>query len=97
MKKTLTINKAKLAMDLHKKIGFSHILCQEIISHFFNEIVFLTKRDSKLTLHNFGNWKIHKKNKRAAFDIKNKNIISLDSRFVLRFTPSEEFKKNLLK
>lgn len=90
-----TITKEKLAEELKNQLGLSHLVCEEIINNFFEEIVEVTKKDSKLTFKNFGKFFVNHKKARPGLNIKTGEVVEVPERTVLRFTASRTLKEKL--
>jgi integration host factor subunit alpha len=95
MSKTKTITKEKVVEKLKKKLGLSATLCEEITTRTFSEILYLTKRDNKTMLQNFGTWKINHKKTRPGFNIRSGERVEIKPRTVLRFLPSRPLKEKI--
>jgi nucleoid DNA-binding protein len=91
----IKITKEKIALYLKKQLGLSSLLCEDITTEVFSELLKLIKDQKKVSLRNFGTWKIIHKNTRPGFNIKNGTKVSIEARNVLRFVPSKAFKKDI--
>ena len=94
---TKTITKEKIANHLKNHLGLSSLICEEITQNVFSELLELTRREGKTNLQNFGTWKINHKEDRPGFNIKTGKAVNIKARKVLRFTPSQSFKKQINK
>lgn len=90
-----TIVKEKLAEDLKYSLGFSSLLCEEIINNFFEELATQTIEDSSLTISNFGKFFLNDKESRPGQNVKTGESVEVPGRTVLRFIPSRSLKKRL--
>lgn len=95
MSVSTTITKEKIAQDLHKEMGLSFLICEEIVNKIFTEMTDLILRDEKLMLHRFGTWKLHRKNPRPGFNITHGNHVNIPARTVLQFTSSNLLRQKL--
>ncbi|PCJ27131.1 MAG: integration host factor [Rickettsiales bacterium] len=95
--KPVTITKDKIAERLKGRLGLSSVICEEITSHIFSEILNITEQEGKLMLKNFGVWRINHKAARVGFNIKSGNSVRITPRSVLRFIPSKSFKEQINK
>lgn len=76
-------------------LGFSGLLCEEIVNQIFASITEIVERDGKLIITNFGKFTLHKKNARPGVNMKTGEAIIIHPRNVIRFLPSIQFKKML--
>lgn len=90
-----TITKEKLAHILKEQLGFSSLICSEIITTIFDEIITLCKKRRKIAFKNFGKFYINTKNTRPGVNIKTKAIVEIAARDVLRFIPARELKNKV--
>ncbi len=90
-----TITKEKISEQLKTHLGLSSLICEEITVSVFSELLRLTQNDKKLTLQNFGTWKVNHKNARPGFNITAGRSVDIKARNVLRFTPSRSLKKKI--
>jgi len=95
MTKSDTITKEKIANHLHGKLGLSAFLCEEITEKIFMEIFNLTRDSGKLSLPNFGTWKIREKEPRVGFNMKTRESVKIDRKKVLRFIPARSFRAEI--
>ncbi len=95
--KPVTITKEKIANQLKKQFGLSSLICEEIVTTVFSELLQITKDTKKTTLQNFGTWKVNHKNSRPGFNVKTGDSVPIKARNVLSFTPAETFKKQINK
>lgn len=86
-----TINKSKIIYNLKEKTGLSGTVCEEILNSFFIQIKNVVCTH-KLTLKNFGNFKVVTKPSRPARNFQTKQAVTLAPRKVLRFTPARSLK-----
>lgn len=90
-----TINKAKLAQVLQKKLGFSAILCEDLVSQIFISSIELILRDTKLKIKNFGSFNVSTKNPRPGMNWASGSAIHIPTRKVIKFTASRNLKAML--
>lgn len=87
-----TINKDKMARILQEKLGFSYVLCEAIVTEIFDQTTNLVINQGKLTLKNFGQFRLRHKKARTAINQKTKEKMILPPRKVVSFLPSKNFK-----
>ena len=92
-----TITKEKIAEMLNDSMGISKAVCEEIVNATFEEIFALAKSSHKLTLQNFGTFKIHKKDSRPGLNINTGERVNIKAREVLTFSPSKALKNKINK
>jgi len=90
-----TVTREIIADLLKQKLGFSSLICEEITSAIFSEILTLSINDEKLLLTNFGKFQIHSKGKRPGINLKTKESVEITPRKVFRFHASRSLKKML--
>lgn len=90
-----TITKAKISENLKQKMGFSGVLCEEIVSAIFESIAYLAATEEKLLLTNFGKFRVNNKKARPGVNLKTKEQVVIPPKKVLRFIPSAHFKTML--
>lgn len=95
MSDTQTITKEKLAESLQSELGISRVICEEIISILFDEILNLVQIKDRVTINNFGKFYINYKNSRPGFNIRRRSSVAIAARKVLRFIPSRGFKNQI--
>lgn len=90
-----TITKEKISNQLKNKFGLSSLLCEEIVTCLFSEILNLAKEDGKITLQNFGTWRINHKKSRFGFNMKARHAVTIEERTTLNFAPAKSFKQQI--
>lgn len=85
--------KEKIAHKLHAEIGLPLSLCSTIVNCFFEEILTDLKKNDKLTISNFGQFRINHKKSRPGFNIKKSEAIEIPPQTVLRFIASRQLKE----
>ena len=90
-----TITKEKIANLLKEKLGFSSLICEEITNSIFFEILDLSLNNKKLVLPNFGKFQVHSKNKRPGLNLQTREVLEIEPRKVLRFSPSSFLKQKI--
>ncbi len=90
-----TITKEKIANLLKEKLGFSSLICEEITNSIFFEILDLSLNNKKLVLPNFGKFQVHSKSKRPGLNLQTREVLEIEPRKVLRFSPSSFLKQKI--
>lgn len=90
-----TITKAKIAGMLKQKVGFSGVLCEEIVSQIFSSLLELAQHEGKLIIRNFGGFRVNNKKARPGLNLKTKERVTIPPKKVLSFIPSTQFKSML--
>ncbi|WP_253308502.1 HU family DNA-binding protein [Rickettsia endosymbiont of Orchestes rusci] len=87
----MTVTKEKITAMLSSKLGLSNSLCEEIVNAIFSNIL-ETAFTEKLTLKNFGSFEISEKKPRPGINFHTKLPVTIESKRILRFTPSANLK-----
>jgi len=90
-----TITKEKIVEALKSRLGFSAIICGEIVNQIFTDIQTIVSIDKKLSIKNFGTFFINTKKPRIGINFHTKENIVIESKKVMRFTPTKQL-KNLI-
>jgi integration host factor subunit alpha len=90
-----TITKAKIAESLRSTMGFSGVICEDIVNSIFESIVEILNTEEKLVIKNFGKFRINNKKERPGQNIKTKEQVMIPPKTVLRFIPSAQLKNKL--
>lgn len=90
-----TITREHITNLLKGKLGFSHLLCEEIVNTIFAEIIDLSLNNNKLTLANFGKFQVYNKSRRPGTNMQTRTAIEIKPRKVLRFSPAKSFKEKV--
>ena len=88
----MNITKKIIGDHLSKKFGLSNKICKDFIVSLCEEIIDLSLEYGSITITNFGKFQLHTSNERVGYNI-NKHIkVTIPSRQVLRFHPSQKLK-----
>ncbi len=90
-----TITKEKIANLLKERLGFSSLICEEITNRIFSEILDLSLNNKKLVLPNFGKFQVYSKSKRPGLNLQTREVLEIEPRKVLRFSPSSFLKQKI--
>ena len=89
------VTKDKISRSLSNQLGFSSLVCDEIVSDIFDIASELIIKDSHLTIKNFGSFNIKQKRSRPGRDLNNMRDVEIPSRRTITFTPSKSIKTKL--
>ena len=87
------ISREEIADSINKEFGFSRKECLDFVNDIINIIIDGLKNNEFVKIHNFGTFKIKKKNSRLGRNPKTKQEVIIKDRYVVTFKAS----KNLLK
>ena len=90
-----TITKEKIAEYLRAKLGFSGVICEEIVSDVFESATDLIVEDGGLKIKNLGSFAIHQKKARPGMNLHTGEKVEIPARTVVQFAPSRNLKKRL--
>ena len=89
----VNLTKKDLINSLYMQIGFSKKISENILDDLLDTIIENLINEKKIKLSNFGTFSIRKKKSRIGRNPKTKEEKVIDSRNVVLFKPSKEFKK----
>ena len=87
------ISRENIADAINIDFGFSRKECLDIVNDIFDIIVEGIQVNTKVKIHNFGTFKLKRKNSRIGRNPKTKEEVMINDRFVITFKAS----KNILK
>ena len=87
------ISRDEIADAMKSEFGFNRKLCLDIVNDIIDIIIEGLQLDKKVKIHNFGTFKLNKKNSRIGRNPKTKEVKVISSRDVVLFKPSKEFKE----
>lgn len=90
-----TITKEKIAQKIEEKLGFSGLICEELVTRIFKSAIDLVLLNGMLKIKNFGSFEIVQKNSRPGMNIHKRSPISIEPRKVIRFSSSRNLKRKL--
>lgn len=73
-------------------MGFSVLLCEEVVNQFFGQICNLTENHQKLSIKNFGIFSINNKKARIGRNPKTKEEFTIIARKKIQFSPAQYLK-----
>ena len=83
------ISRDDIAEAIKADFGFNRKLCLEIVNDVIDIIIEGLIKDSKVKIHNFGTFKLNKKNSRIGRNPKTKEEYNISSRNVITFKASK--------
>ena len=88
----INLTKKDLVNLIYMQLGFSKQISENLIEDFLSTIVSNIKSEKKLKLSKFGTFTIRQKKSRIGRNPKTKETKMINSRDVVLFKPSKEFK-----
>ena len=89
MNNKFNISRDEIAEAIQKDFGFNRKLCLDIVNDITDIIIEGIQRDQKVKIHNFGTFKLNKKNSRIGRNPKTKEEFNISSRNVITFKASK--------
>ena len=83
------ITRDEIAEAMKSEFGFNRKLCLDIVNDIVEIIINGLQSDKKVKIHNFGTFKINKKNSRIGRNPKTKEQYNIASRNVITFKASK--------
>lgn len=90
-----TITKEKIAEHLRERLGFSGVICEEIVSEVFTSAAEIIVDKKSLKIKNLGSFAIHHKAARPGMNLQTGEKVEVPARKVIKFAPSRNLKKRL--
>ena len=88
----VNLTKKDLVNLVYMQLGFSKQISEYLIDEFFIYLILNLKKEKKLKISNFGTFLIREKKNRLGRNPKTKEEKMIQSRNVVLFKPSKEFK-----
>ena len=82
------ISRDEIAEAMKNEFGFNRKLCLDIVNDIIDVIIEGLQSDKKVKIHNFGTFKLNKKNSRIGRNPKTKEEYEISSRNVITFKAS---------
>ena len=89
------ISRDEIAEAMKNEFGFNRKLCLDIVNDIIDIIVEGLQLDKKVKIHNFGTFKLNKKNSRIGRNPKTKEEVMISERKVISFKASKNVLKHL--
>ncbi len=83
------ISRDEIAEAMKIEFGFNRKLCLDIVNDIIDIIIEGLQKDRKVKIHNFGTFKLYKKNSRIGRNPKTKKEYNIASRNVINFKASK--------
>ena len=97
MKTKKNVSREDIAEAIYSDFGFNRKLCLDIVNDIFDLIIEGLQSSNVVKIHNFGTFKLNKKNSRIGRNPKTKEEYIINSRFVVTFKASKILLNNLNK
>ena len=89
MSQKQNISRDEIAGAIQSEFGFNKKLCLDIVNDVVDIIIEGLQSDKKVKIHNFGTFKVNKKNSRIGRNPKTKEEYNIASRNVITFKASK--------
>ena len=89
MNQKQNISRDEIAGAIQSEFGFNKKLCLDIVNDVVDIIIEGLQSDKKVKIHNFGTFKLNKKNSRIGRNPKTKEEYNIASRNVITFKASK--------
>ena len=89
------ISRDEIAESIKNEFGFNRKLCLDIVNDIIDIIIEGRQIDNKVKIHNFGTFKLNKKNSRVGRNPKTKEEFNISSRYVVTFKASKILLKHI--
>ena len=89
MSQKQNISRDEIAGAIQSEFGFNKKLCLDIVNDVVDIIIEGLQSDKKVKIHNFGTFKLNKKNSRIGRNPKTKEEFNISSRNVITFKASK--------
>jgi len=87
------ITREEISEFINNEFGLSHKDCSDLVNFLLEDIIVGLISNNIVKIHNFGTFKIKKKNERIGRNPKTKENVVISSRNVISFTPSKKILK----
>ena len=84
------ITREDIAEYINDQFGLSKIDCNNLVNDILEEIIIGLNNERIVKIHNFGTFKLRKKNERKGRNPKTKEEYKITARNVISFTPSKK-------
>ena len=89
------ISRDEIAEAMKNEFGFNRKLCLDMVNDIIDIIIEGLQLDKKVKIHNFGTFKLNKKNSRIGRNPKTKEEVMISERKVISFKASKNVLKHL--
>ncbi|MCY4445380.1 MAG: HU family DNA-binding protein [Rhodobacteraceae bacterium] len=87
--------KQDLINIIHEKHGLSKSDCRRLVDRIFDEIISSIATQESVKLTAFGTFKVIRKKGRTIKDINTGELLTLPSKYTIKFIPSEQLKEKI--
>ena len=92
---TNNITRDEIADFINQEFGLTKIDCNDLVNDIIEEIILGLNKNKIVKIHNFGTFKLKRKNARIGRNPKTKEDVMIASRNVISFIPSRHILKKL--
>ena len=92
---TNNITRDEIADFINQEFGLTKIDCNELVNGIIEEIILGLNKHQIVKIHNFGTFKLKRKNARIGRNPKTKEVKVISSRNIIIFKPSNLLKKRI--
>ena len=89
------ITRDDISEYIYQEFGLSKKDCNDFVNDFLDQIINGLIENRIVKIHNFGTFKLRKKNARIGRNPKTKEEVMISERNVISFIPSKKFLNNL--
>ena len=89
------ISRENIADSIHKEFGFSKKECLDMVNDIVEIIINGLQKQGIVKIHNFGTFKLRKKNSRIGRNPKTKEEVIIQDRYVVSFKASRRILSSL--
>ena len=92
---TNNITRDEIAEFINHEFGLTKIDCNDLVNDILEEIILGLNKNKIVKIHNFGTFKLKRKNSRIGRNPKTKEDVMIAPRNVITFVPSKHLLKKL--
>ena len=92
---TNNITRDEIADFINQEFGLTKIDCNDLVNDIIEEIILGLNKNQIVKIHNFGTFKLKRKNARIGRNPKTKEDVMIGPRNVISFTPSRHILNKL--
>tara|TARA_Y100001970_G_C13741402_1_gene606382 strand:+ start:101 stop:394 length:294 start_codon:yes stop_codon:yes gene_type:complete len=91
----MNITRDDIADYINQQFGLTKKDCGDLVNDILDEIIIGLNKNQKVKIHNFGTFKLKRKNARIGRNPKTKEDVMISPRNVISFVPSKHILKKL--
>ena len=91
----MNITRDDIADFINQQFGLTKKDCGDLVNDILEEIIIGLNKNQKVKIHNFGTFKLKRKNARIGRNPKTKEDVMISPRNVISFVPSKHILKKL--